>query len=91
MNSEHTSHEPAGQAGKEKAYSIVINGQQETVSEQHLTYDQVVRLAYPEGPFDILYSVSYANPHGHDGTLAPGQKTVIKEGMSFNVIKTNRS
>lgn len=77
--------------GKEKTYDIVINGQQEAVSEHHLTYEEVVRLAFPQGPFDNLYSVSYANPHGHDGTLAPGQKTVVKDGMSFNVIKTNRS
>lgn len=87
MNSEQS----AGESGKEKTYTIVINGQQETVSDHHLTYEQVVRLAFPAGPFDILYSVSYANPHGHDGTLAPGQKTVVKDGMSFNVIKTNRS
>ncbi|RQQ29895.1 multiubiquitin domain-containing protein [Burkholderia stagnalis] len=91
MNSEHSAEQTAAAPSKEKTYDIVINGQQETVSDHHLTYEQVVRLAFPEGPFDILYSVSYANPHGHDGTLAPGQKTVVKDGMSFNVIKTNRS
>lgn len=91
MNSEQSSPQAVGQAGKEKSFNIVINGQQETVSEQHLTYEDVVRLAYPEGPFNIVYSVSYASAHGHDGTLAAGQKTVVKEGMSFNVIKTNRS
>lgn len=77
--------------GKDKSFDIVINGQQETVKDNHLTYEQVVRLAFPAGPFDILYSVTYANPHGHDGTLAPGQKVIVKDGMSFNVVKTNRS
>lgn len=81
----------AGVPGKEKTYNIIINGQQEIVSDHHMTYDEVIRLAFPGGPFDILYSVSYANLHGRDGTLAPGQKTVIKNGTSFNVIKTNRS
>lgn len=77
--------------GKEKSFDIVINGQEETWHDNHLTYEQVVRLAFPEGPFDILYSVTYANPRGHDGTLAPGQKVTVKDGMSFNVVKTNRS
>ena len=87
MPNQHASDAP----GQNKTYDIVINGQQETVSDHKITYEQVVRLAFPNGPFDILYSVSYANPHGHDGTLAPSQETVVKDGMSFNVIKTNRS
>ncbi|MEM5338716.1 multiubiquitin domain-containing protein [Paraburkholderia azotifigens] len=91
MNSEISASQLAGEPGNQKTYNLVINGQQETVSDHQLTYEQVVRLAFPAGPFDILYSVSYANPHGHDGTLAPGQKTVVKDGMSFNVVKTNRS
>lgn len=90
MNTEHPA-QAVAEAGKEKLYNIVINGQPETVTDHHLSYEQVVHLAFPAGPFDILYSVSYANPHGHDGTLAPGQQTVVKDGMSFNVIKTNRS
>lgn len=87
MQNEHTDHAP----GQHKPHDIVINGQQVTVSEHRISYEQVVRLAFPGGPFDILYSVSYAKPHGHDGTLAPGQETTIHDGMSFNVIKTNRS
>lgn len=91
MTAEPTTHQVDASKDKDKSVHIVINGQQESVDDKHLTYEQVVRLAFPEGPFDILYSVTYANPHGHDGTLAPGQKVTIKDGMSFNVIKTNRS
>lgn len=76
---------------RRKAHEIIVNGQQETVKEHRISYGEVVHLAFPQGPFDILYSVNYANPHGHDGTLAPGQETVVREGMVFNVIKTNRS
>lgn len=91
MSSEPSIQQVDASNKKEKSLHIVINGQQESVHDKHLTYEQVVQLAFPGGPFDILYSVTYANPHGHDGTLAPGQKVVIKNGMSFNVIKTNRS
>lgn len=91
MSIEPSVHQDDASKGKEKSFNIVINGQQETVKDNHLTYEQVVRLAFPGGPFDILYSVTYANPHGHDGTLAPGQKVTVKDGMSLNVVKTNRS
>ena len=77
--------------GHNKTFEIVVNGRPRTVTDDTISYDQVVRLAFPEGPFDTVYTVSYANPHGKDGTLAPGQDTHVKEGMSFNVIKTNRS
>jgi hypothetical protein len=76
---------------KDRSIPIVINGQQETVHDKHLTYEQVVRLAFPSDPLDTLYSVTYANPSGNDGSLAAGQKVTIKDGMCFNVIKTNRS
>jgi hypothetical protein len=88
------SNEHAGQApGHNKSYNIVVNGRPRVVTEHRLSYADVVRLAFPEGPFDgsILYTVSYANPHGHDGTLAEGQDVEVKDGMSFNVGKTNRS
>lgn len=77
--------------GNDKSFTIVVNGTPEVWSDQHITYEQAVQLAFPGGPTDLLYTVSYASPHGKDGTLAPGQKTVVKDGMIFNVGKTNRS
>ncbi len=74
-----------------KVHNIVVNGKARQVAGPLITYEDVVRLAFPEGPFDIIYTVSYINPRGHDGTLAPGQKTAVHEGMEFRVRKTNRS
>jgi len=76
---------------KGKTYAIVVNGTQEVWTDETISYQQVVQLAFPGSPADVLYTVSYASPHGQDGMLAPGQKTHVKEGMSFNVVKTNRS
>lgn len=87
MSNENSAQAPS----QNKSYDIVVNGKQRTVTEKSISYEQVVRIAFPEGPFDILYTVAYANPHGKDGTLAPGQDTHVKDGMSFNVVKTNRS
>ena len=79
--------------GNDKAFTIVVNGRQRVVQDHKLSYEQLVRLAYPEATPDesIVYTVSYANPHGRDGTLAPGQDVTVKDGMVFNVGKTNRS
>ncbi|AOU98743.1 hypothetical protein BI364_12900 [Acidihalobacter yilgarnensis] len=88
MSNEHSHHHGSGH---EQSVRIVINGQQFTVDEKRISYDEVVRLAFPGGPFDITYAVDYINEHGPDGTLTQGQDVKVHEGMIFNVIKTNRS
>lgn len=74
-----------------KVHDVVVNGKPRQVEGPTISYEEVVRLAFPEGPFDIIYTVAYSNPHGHDGTLAPGQMTAVHDGMEFRVRKTNRS
>jgi Multiubiquitin len=82
-------HQPPGQS---KSFNVVVNGTQEVWTDHRISYEQVVQLAFPGGSTsDSLYTVSYANPHGRDGTLAPGQDTEVRDGMIFNVSKTNRS
>jgi len=87
MTNENKSEAP----GQNKSYDIVVNGKQRTFGEHRISYDQIIRIAFPDGPFDVVFTVAYANPHGKDGTLAQGQETPVHEGMSFNVVKTNRS
>jgi hypothetical protein len=70
---------------------IVVNGKLRQFQGAQITYEEVIRLAYPEGPFDILYTVAYTNPNGQDGTLAPGQKTAVHKDIEFRIRKTNRS
>lgn len=89
MANEHADDAP----GHDKAYTIIVNGRQRTVDVHKLSYWEVVQLAYPDAAHEeaVVYTVTYANPHGRDGTLAEGQDVTVKEGMSFNVSKTNRS
>ncbi len=87
MSEEHEGNPP----GHDKPVQIIINGTAHTARQQRIIYEEVVRLAFPEGPFDITYAVDYANDHGPDGTLTQGQSAKVREGMSFNVIKSNRS
>jgi Multiubiquitin len=86
-----TEQQEAEQHGK--SHTIYVNGRPRTFTSHRISYAQVVELAFPNDPkgADVVYTVAYANPHGRDGTLAEGQDVVVKDGMSFNVGKTNRS
>lgn len=86
----HSGHDSQSQ-GPGQTWEIVVNGKQRQFSGSQISYEDVIRLALPEGPFDVIYTVTYTNPHGQDGTLAPGQKTAVHKEMEFRVRKTNRS
>lgn len=79
--------------GQNKTFMVIVNGRPKEVTGKTLSYREVVQLAYPNDPVtnDVEYTVAYANPHGKDGTLVDGQDVHVKEGMVFNVRKTNRS
>ena len=89
MNNSHSEQAP----GQNKVTVITVNGRQKEVTGHKITYVEVVKLAFPDAQFDenIIYTVAYANPHGKDGTLVKGEDVSVKEGMVFNVSKTNRS
>jgi hypothetical protein len=76
-------------------YTIVVNGRQQTVTADELSYDEVVRLADPNPPTgpDVLISVTYRRGTGAkpEGTLSPGQSVALKDGMIFDVVITNKS
>ena len=79
--------------GQNKIYDVVVNGRPKQVSDHKLTYLQIVQLAYPdEIPSDqVVFTVTYSNPHGKDGSATEGDKVVIKDGIIFNVRKTDKS
>jgi len=79
--------------GRTKTYNIIVNGRPREVTDHKLTYLQVVQLAYPgEVPTElIVFTLTYSHPHGRDGSLTDGQSVVVKDGMIFNVRKTDRS
>jgi Multiubiquitin len=72
-----------------------VNAREDLVESRHLSYAQVVRLAFnpvPVGP-DIIFTVTYRKgPHSNPkGTLSEGESVTIKNGMIFVVTQTNRS
>lgn len=75
---------------------IVVNGTEETVRGDDVTYDQIVAigvaLGLPTGP-NILYTITYrkAESKPHEGDLAEGGTVKVKEGTIFNVTATDKS
>lgn len=67
---------------------IVVNTQQKTVTAERLSFDDVVRLAYPEGTREHN-TVVYRRGHGNkSGTLVGGESVSVKDGMLFDVVRT---
>jgi 5,10-methylene-tetrahydrofolate dehydrogenase/methenyl tetrahydrofolate cyclohydrolase len=84
------------EAKKEKDIKIIVNGTEHVVTEDVVSFDEVVEIAFPGHPNnpDIVFSVTFekADSKPHQGTLASGGKvTVKKRGTVFDVTQTNRS
>ena len=81
----------------EEPITVIINGVDKVlpVGTKHLSYEDVVRLAY--GKYDsssnIIYSVAYSNGPAENkkGTLVKGDTVLVQKGMIFNVGCSNKS
>ncbi len=76
------------------AVPIFINTDPFQVDDKELGYEEVIRLAYPEGPFteEWTYTVTYSFAHGGGGDLvAGGEQVKVKKEMSFVVGRSHRS
>lgn len=78
-----------------RKYVIIVNGQKKTVTTKKVSFDEIVKLAFPTPPqgANILYTVSYEdgpriNPQG---SLKEGQSVFVKNWMIFNVTATDKS
>lgn len=76
---------------KSDTFHIIVNARAHQVSGDRITYREVVNLAFPGDPGEILYSIHYVAPKLPDGTLAEGQSVELENGMKFDVTPTNRS
>ncbi|MGO9922132.1 MAG: multiubiquitin domain-containing protein [Isosphaeraceae bacterium] len=79
----------------QRDYDIVVNGTRAVVDNANVSYEQVVKIAFPAPEPGVTYSVAYRDadgPHGGAGMLVPGESVKVKkEGTSFNVTPTTRS
>lgn len=77
----------------QRATTIFVNGTPEAWTHRKISYEQAVKLAFPDGATggNIRYSVSWTKPDGQEGSLRPGHSVVVVEGMIFDVRNTDKS
>ncbi|HEY5895776.1 MAG TPA: multiubiquitin domain-containing protein [Chthoniobacterales bacterium] len=76
-------------------YEITVNARAKIIEHQHVTFEEVVRIAFPDvhDP-NIRFSMTYrhAESKPHAGDLGPGGAVEVKpKGTIFNVTKTVQS
>ena len=76
-------------------YVIIVNARRKTVSGRKISFAQIVKLAFPDGPPSpqTIYTVAYSNgpPPNPEGKMVAGQTVKIWDGMVFDVTETSRS
>lgn len=76
-------------------FEIIVNTRERVVNDSHVTFEQVVQLAFPGvHEANVEFSMTYRNVAStpHAGNLsAGGSVTVKKEGSIFNVTRTVQS
>ena len=83
------------QEKKDKTFTIIVNGREKSVSSRELSFDQIVDLAFDDpqrGP-QIFFTITYRRGQGDkpEGSLVEGKTVKLKDGMIFNVIRTDKS
>ncbi len=74
--------------------TVILNGRPETVHGTHLTYDQLIHLAFPTLTVgdNLVFTLTYRDGAGSPlHSLVAGANVHIKEGMIFNVVYTDKS
>jgi hypothetical protein len=77
-----------------KGYTIVVNALPKTLHQNHVTFEEIVELAFPKhAGRETKYTVSYYNGPGKnpEGSLTKGKSVKIKNKMVFDVTATNKS
>jgi len=80
--------------GHDKEFTIIVNGRQKTFSVREISFRQVVELAFGtyEENENIVYTVSYSKGEDKkEGTMTKGTTVKVKDGMIFNVTRTDKS
>lgn len=81
------------EAAEQHEFKITVNGRPKTITRKKQSYRDIARLAYPDADFDkFLYTITYFNgEHGREGDLVEGETVRVKNGMVFNVRRSDKS
>jgi hypothetical protein len=91
---ENISAPASGAHVSDKVYNLIVNARPKTTTQKELSFDDVVTLAFGPPNYETsVYTVTYQK--GEDkkpkGTLVRGESVHVKDGMIFDVIRTDKS
>ncbi len=80
---------------KQREFSITVNARAKTVTSKELTFDQVLALALDPVPTgdNWEFTIAFRRGQGNkpEGTLNPGERIKVKDGMIIDVTATDKS
>jgi len=78
---------------KHGGITIYVNTDPVAWERPQISYDELVKLAFPDGPLDenVRYSITWTKPDGSEGAVLKGGKVKVAEGMKFDVRNTDKS
>jgi len=78
---------------QKKQVTIIVNTRKHIVPKDKICFDKVVALSGLPGGENVTFTVTYRKGEGHkpEGSLVQGECVEVKEGMIFNVTRTNKS
>ena len=73
--------------------TIYVNTEPFKWHRPKITYEEVVKLAFPNGPFGggVRYNVMWTKPDGQEGALRIGQNETVVNEMTFDVRNADKS
>lgn len=77
-----------------KTVTIIVNGREKQYGEKRISFEQVVALAFGtyEDNENIVYTVTYSKGEDKkEGSMVKGDDVKVKDGMIFNVSRTDKS
>ena len=78
-----------------KSNTVIINGRPKEVVAKELGFTDIVRLAFDDAVFNstTIYTITFKRGHGDkpEGSLVEGESIKVKDGMIFNVARTDKS
>ena len=77
------------------SFTIIVNTRDKEWSKRKITYEEVVKLAYPNFTENgtMTYTVTYTDgpKQNPEGSLVRGKNVFVTNKMKFNVTATNKS
>jgi hypothetical protein len=98
-NSSHRGNSKPGHGGDNPGHGdgkikIIVNQDEHEVAKGKISYEEIVALYLSRGGAasnEYLIKYSRGSSHNVSGTLAPGNKVEVKDGMRFRVSGTGES